>query len=304
MNYLGIVRFLAAQLGKSPKLTRLLWDVTREISPDTVLLLDYPLSSMQRWDLEHPHQELYAILDNNRDIYISHLQSFLSFSECFGNISIQNKQNSLSTEPHWNNGWTPALDGIALYSFLVNNRSKYYAEIGSGNSTKFARKAISDHNLDTKIVSIDPNPRAEINNICDEIIREPVENVSVEVFDRLNANDILYIDNSHRVFMNSDATMLFLDVIPRLRSGVLVEIHDVTLPYDYPANWVDRYYSEQYLLASYILAKGNRFEIVLPNYFISYDKKLKSILSPLWKKEGMKKISLFMDVHFGLEQNE
>ena len=54
--------------------------------------------------------------------------------------------------------------------------------------------------------------------------------------------------------MNSDATTIFLDTIPRLRSGVLVEIHDVTLPYDYPTEWIDRYYSEQYLLAAYILA--------------------------------------------------
>ena len=184
----------------------------------------------------------------------------------------------------------PALDGVALYGFVATHKPNIYMEVGSGNSTKFARKAIVDHDLDTKIVSIDPCPRAEVNEICDEIIRKPVEEISLQIFDRLDKNDMLYVDNSHRVFMNSDATTIFLDVIPRLRSGVLVEIHDVTLPYDYPAEWVDRWYSEQYLLAAYILAKGDMFDIILPNTFISYDSELTGILAPLWEKEEMKNV--------------
>jgi hypothetical protein len=184
----------------------------------------------------------------------------------------------------------PALDGVALYSFIANNKPNLYMEVGSGNSTKFARKAIVDHNLDTIIVSIDPNPRAEVDEICDEVIRKPVEAIDIQIFDRLNTNDILYVDNSHRVFMNSDATTILLDVIPRLRSGVLVEIHDVTLPYDYPTEWISRYYSEQYLLSAYLLAKGTIFDIILPNMFISHDKELNSILAPLWKIEEMKNV--------------
>jgi hypothetical protein len=117
-----------------------------------------------------------------------------------------------------------------------------------------------------------------------------VEDVDVHMFDRLNKNDVLYIDNSHRVFMNSDATAVFLDIMPRLRQGVMVEIHDVTLPYDYPAEWVNRYYSEQYLLAAYILARGNIFEIILPNMFISHDDELKNILAPLWETERLKNV--------------
>jgi hypothetical protein len=117
-----------------------------------------------------------------------------------------------------------------------------------------------------------------------------VEEINIQIFDRLDKNDILYIDNSHRVLMNSDATTIFLDVIPKLRAGVLVEIHDVMLPYDYPSDWVDRYYSEQYLLAAYILAKGRIFDIILPNMFISHDNELKSILTPLWEKKEMKNV--------------
>ena len=88
--------------------------------------------------------------------------------------------------------------------------------------------------------------------------------------------------------MNSDVTMLFLDVIPRLKPGVLVQVHDVTLPYDYPAQWTDRHYSEQYLLAAYLLADENALDIVLPCAFASDDPDLHGILAPLWSAEWMK----------------
>jgi hypothetical protein len=322
MDYMSFIRFVASPIRKNQKLFRLLRrtiqeifpdsvvvldypltprqkqnqqfldllkKITQEIFPDSVVVLDYPLHSRQRWDIEHPHRELYDIINENRNLYKHHLQSFLPLSEYFINIERQT-QNAASAEPYWINGSMPALDGVALYGFMAMNRPKYYIEVGSGNSTKFARKAIIDHALDTKIISIDVHPRIEIDNICDEIIRKPVENIGVEVFDCLSTNDILYIDGSHRIFMNSDATTVFLEVIPRLRSGVLVEIHDVFLPYDYPAEWIDRYYSEQYLLAAYLLAKGSGFDIVLPNMFISHDPELRSILSPLWGKEEMRNV--------------
>jgi hypothetical protein len=87
--------------------------------------------------------------------------------------------------------------------------------------------------------------------------------------------------------MNSDVTMLFLDVIPRLPAGVLVQVHDVTLPYDYPAQWIDRYYSEQYLLAAYILAHETALDIVLPCLFASLDPELHGILTPFWSADWM-----------------
>jgi hypothetical protein len=230
------------------------------------------------------------IINKNRESYKFYLQEFLQLSNDFTIIPERQTDHSTSIEPCWINGWMPALDGVALYGFLVTHKPKLYLEVGSGNSTKFARKAIVDHNLDTKIVSIDPCPRAEINNLCDEVIRKPVEDIDLQVFDRLTSNDILYIDNSHRIFMNSDATAIFLDVFPRLKSGVLVEIHDVMLPYDYPTEWINRYYSEQYLLAAYMLAQGDLFDIILPNTFISHDPELKRILVPLWEKQEMKNV--------------
>lgn len=252
--------------------------------PGQVITLEYPVDSRPRWSYETPNPFLYDIINQRREAYRSHLQSFANFVDDFSRIEARSPDDAHPFEPYWNNGWLPALDSVSLYGFLVANKPAHYVEVGSGNSTKFARRAIADHDLPTKIISIDPNPRAEINAICDRTIREPAERVPAEVFDILEAGDILFIDSSHRVLMNSDVTALFLDILPRLKSGVLVQIHDVTLPYDYPAAWTERYYSEQYLLAAYLIARGMTFDVELANFFISIDPELKSVLSPLWAR--------------------
>jgi hypothetical protein len=282
--------FFIRQIKKFPRFTGILKKTAREVSPDKVVLLEYPINPKQRWDQNNPHKELYNIINKNRDVYKSNLRAFLELSEFFSEIPEQLSPNHLSDKPAWINGWMPALDGIALYSFLVFYKPEIYMEIGSGNSTRFARRAVKDHNLKTKIISIDPSPRAEIDKLCDEIVRKPAEEVNPELFDQLKQNDVLYIDNSHTVFMNSDSTVVFLEIIPRLRSGVLVEIHDITLPYDYPKEYIERYYSEQYLLAAYLLGKGDIFDIILPNMFISYDNELKNILAPFWEIENLRNV--------------
>ncbi len=129
-------------------------------------------------------------------------------------------------------------------------RPKRFVEVGSGDSTRSAsrRRSIRDHSLPTLITSIDPTPRAEIDKLCDFVIRKPLEEVELDVFDELGPGDFLFIDGSHRSFSNSDVTVAFLDVLPRLRAGVVVHFHDIFWPYDYPPEWADRYYSEQYLL--------------------------------------------------------
>jgi hypothetical protein len=118
----------------------------------------------------------------------------------------------------------------------------------------------------------------------------PVEAVDLSIFDDLSDGDILFIDSSHRTLQNSDVTVLFLEVIPRLKPGVVVQIHDICLPYDYPPEVVERFYSEQYLLAAYLLAEGSRIRVRLPNLFISYDNELRSALDPLWELSELRTV--------------
>jgi hypothetical protein len=90
--------------------------------------------------------------------------------------------------------------------------------------------------LETSITSVDPEPRREVDALCQHTIRRPLEEVDVAVFDNLQPGDIVFMDGSHRVFTNSDSTVFFLDILPRLGDGVVVGIHDIFLPFDYPPN--------------------------------------------------------------------
>ena len=244
--------------------------------------LEYPVTLNPRYGYgKPPHPKLYEIIAGNRISYGHTLERFLSFKDYFLGIPLETP--ATSQQPCWINYWLSALDSVALFSLLGLNNPKRYFEIGSGYSTKFARRAVLDCRLRTKIISIDPYPRADIDHICDTIIRKPLEDVDLSIFDELEPGDILFVDGSHHCCMNSDVAVVFLDVLPRLKAGVFVEFHDIFLPYDYPPEWKS-YYSEQYLLAVYILAESNKFDIVLPNAFIHNDAELSSILTPLWDK--------------------
>jgi len=183
----------------------------------------------------------------------------------------------------------PGLDIVSIYGIIAKYKPSRYIEIGSGNSTKVARKSIKENHLNTEIISIDPFPRANIDHLADRVIREPLENLSDNKFiiESLNENDILFIDNSHRVFPNSDAMICFLELLPFLKKGVIVHIHDIYLPFDYPQFMCDRFYNEQYMLAAFILANPEKFKTILPNYFISEDTELAKIISPIWNHHNL-----------------
>src|SRR5205085_7340172 len=111
-----------------------------------------------------------------------------------------------------------------------------------------------------------------------------------ERFDALAAGDILFIDGSHRVFMNSDVAVLFLDVLPRLKPGVLVHIHDIYLPSDYPPRIIDWYYSEQYMLAAALLAGHQNFRVLLPGHYVASQPEIAGVLDGFWSRAEMKEV--------------
>jgi Methyltransferase domain len=243
--------------------------------------LDYPPTARNepRW---MPHPELERIIGAGDDVYAGTLETIHGYSRQFPAIPVTSHDNS---QPAWVNGWQPGLDSSALYSFLRSRSPALYLEIGSGTSTKFARRAIRDGALPTRIVSIDPHPRAEIDQLCDRVIRSPLEEANLSILDELRAGDVVFFDGSHRTFMNSDATVFFLEALQRVPAGVIVGIHDVYLPFDYPPDVADRYYSEQYLLAAYLLAGTERFATVLPAWYVSRTERFRPQLESLWEHD-------------------
>ena len=251
------------------------------------LFLDYPVDMKPRYGHGLPaHAGLNIIIDQNRKVYAQYLHEMLALKENFWSIRKANDESD-TRKPGWNNGFLPGLDILGIYTLLKHFSPTRYVEIGSGNSTKVAYLAKNDHQLSTKIISIDPQPRSEIDALADEVIRKPFEDTGIDLADILQANDILFVDNSHRILPNSDAMVFFLDILPRLKKGVIVHIHDIYLPYDYPQFMCDRFYSEQYGLAMYLLANPNKYQTLLPNYYISEDQALSAIIEPIWNHPNL-----------------
>ena len=187
-------------------------------------------------------------------------------------------------EPQWINPMFPALDAAVLYGLIALRNPRWYVEVGSGYSTCFARRAIRDHGLRTKIISIDPCPRAEIDALCDQVIRVPLEELELSEVADLSKEDLLFVDSSHRTFQNSDVTVFFLEILPSLPAGLAYGVHDVFLPADYPDAWADRFYSEQYLLASYLQGGGDGDEVMLPHAYLCMETELPKLLQPLFDR--------------------
>src|SRR5579862_697037 len=255
--------------------------------PAKTIGLDYDFLPDPRFGYGKPlHPELHGIIDRRREDFARFLNELLNLSACFGQIP-KAADPSDEVTPYWENAYFSGLDAMCLYGILALRKPKRYVEIGSGNSTKFARRAIVDHKLETRLISVDPTPRAAIDAVCDERIQAGFESLDTKIFAGLEAGDILFVDNSHRAFTNSDVTVFFLEVLPRLKPGVLVHLHDIMLPADYPPEWSGRYYSEQYLLACYLLAEWPRLKIVMANRFISLDDALMTVVAKIYEKAGL-----------------
>ena len=277
----NFMRLLARDRGSIDKITQKL---IRGCPP---ILLDYAHRTDPRYGHgKPPHAKLYDMIQAGRTRYHANLDEILALKESLLAIPVGDAEarSEGPGTPSWrqNPYYLPALDAAALYAMVVLNSPKRYVEIGSGNSTLFARRAITDHGLPTRITSVDPEPRRDVDAVCDRVVRENVEDMDMAFFETLEPGDILFIDCSHRCLPNYDVTALFLDVLPNLPPGVLVQVHDVFLPYDYSPRFADHYYTEQYLLAVYLLASDGRHEVLLPNEFITQDPELSQVLVPLW----------------------
>jgi Methyltransferase domain len=246
---------------------------------------DLPATSKVRFGWDKPvHAKLSKIIAAGDQRYAETLKRFLPFIAPLASIG---PAATTAIEPHWINDWIPAFDAVSLYGSIAVRNPAIYLEIGSGVSTKFARRAITGHALRTRIVSIDPEPRSEIDTLCDTVIRSRLEDIPPAALPELAAGDVVFFDGTHRVFQNSDVTAFFLDILPDIKPGVLVGVHDIFLPHDYPADWLQRFYSEQYLLACWLLA-GNRLKIELPILPCTKTPALHGILNPLWQAPNLR----------------
>lgn len=182
------------------------------------------------------------------------------------------------------NGGYMAVDAHVYYCMIRNFKPKRIVEIGNGNSTMLAAAAARVNQRETgecpNLVSIDPYPWPMFQNGydgLDELIVKRVQDVPVSYFEELQSGDILFIDSSHVIRSGNDVHYEFLEILPRLKPGVLVHVHDISLPMPYPKVYFDNrlYWNEQYLLQAF-LAFNNAFEVLWPgnHLMLKYPEKM------------------------------
>jgi predicted O-methyltransferase YrrM len=159
-------------------------------------------------------------------------------------------------------------DAWILEAFLRHLRPKRMIEVGSGYSTLVSAR-VNRELLDGSMhfTSIEPNPREFLTQRVpgvSELRVEQVQETPLDVFDALGENDVLFIDTSHVAKTGSDVVWLYQEVVPRLRPGVVVHVHDMFMPGEYPEAWVlDGWgWNELYLVRAF-LAFNSAFRIEL-----------------------------------------
>lgn len=167
-----------------------------------------------------------------------------------------------------NNGMYDLADASIYQAFARRAQPKRVLEVGSGFSTAKLLDTADEVLPGLKITCIEPYPERLFGLMLPgdgvELIRSPVQEVPIDVFTSLESGDILFIDSTHVAKAGSDVVWLYLHVLPRLREGVLVHIHDIFWPFEYPAEWLraGRCWNEDYFLQAF-LCQNNSWSIEL-----------------------------------------
>jgi len=184
---------------------------------------------------------------------------------------------SIPHEYYWDNKSYISVDGEMLYCMVRHFKPRRLYEIGSGNSTFMSARAVLENERETgkecEYVVFDPYPndviKAGVPGLK-RVVESGVEEVDPSVFESLEENDILFIDSSHVLRIGNDVQFLYLEVLPRLKKGVVVHVHDIFLPKEYPIEWVfgeHFFWNEQYLLQSFLAFNG-KFEVLWASHFM------------------------------------
>ena len=176
---------------------------------------------------------------------------------------------------YFGNDWFRHADALSLYMLMRRLKPRRIIEVGSGYSSAVmldVRERFMPDGLD--LTFIDPETERLMGLLrprdqsASTIVADKVQNVDIGVFQSLAENDILFIDSSHVAKIGSDVNYLFFEILPRLRPGVYVHVHDVVYPFEYPEKWVyDGWaWNEAYLLRAFLMF-NDHFQIVLdPSY--------------------------------------
>ena len=177
----------------------------------------------------------------------------------------------------WDNRMYDRVEADVLYAIIRSQRPSRIIELGSGFSSLIiaaaARRNIAEGS-ELTYTAYDPYARDFIRAGAEPLVlcHQGAGDVPVETFAALQAGDVLFVDTTHTVKLGSEVNHIILDVLPTLAPGVIVHVHDVFLPYEYPKEFLESrlYWAEQYVLQAF-LSENDNWEILLPLGSMSRD---------------------------------
>ena len=191
----------------------------------------------------------------------------LSFSDELIKMKLD-KPNNEALAFNINNGAFKSGDAEYLYQIIRYLKPKKIIEIGSGESTKIANIAVKKNNKEKVFscehICIEPYENKWLDKLDVKLIRNLVENCDTSIFQNLEENDLLFIDSSHMIRPQGDVLKEYLEIIPILKSGVIIHVHDIFTPRDYLDEWIREevyFWNEQYILEC-LLTNKERYEVV------------------------------------------
>lgn len=200
-------------------------------------------------------------------------------------------------EFYFNNERFTVGDAEILYSMIRFFKPEKVFEIGSGMSTLIASSALKMNRMESndyhyKHICIEPYPRSWLKKRNDiTLVQKTLEEIGSEFFLELKENDILFIDSTHMIKPKGDVLTEYLEILPLINSGVVIHIHDIFTPRNYPDDWILNsvsFWNEQYLL-EVILSYSDKFEVLLAlNYLYHSDKDLLEEKCPFLKNHYTK----------------
>lgn len=181
----------------------------------------------------------------------------LVFADELKNVPTQ-KTDDLSF--YFNNAGFGTGDAEYWYQLIRLKKPKRIIEIGSGNSTLMAVNSINrnredDAGYECEHVCIEPYEMPWLENTGVSVIRKRVEDIEISFFWKLEENDILFIDSSHIIRPDGDVLFEYLELLPTLNKGVIVHVHDIFSPRNYPSYFLIEkvtFWNEQYLLEAFL----------------------------------------------------
>jgi Methyltransferase domain len=173
-----------------------------------------------------------------------------------------------------NNHLFEDIDALVAYCMVRHFKPRLIIEVGSGFSSLLLGEAAT-RNKHSALVCIEPFPREFLREGfpgLQSLMEKQIQDTDLDFFSQLQSGDILFIDSSHTIKIGGDVNYLFLEVLPRLKPGVIVHVHDIFLPFDYRRDWVMkefRFWTEQYLLQAF-LAFNSEFEVLMANGYLNH----------------------------------